>query len=92
LQFGLVIAKEGVGNLLVGEQVQVHVAGHDGGQPAVFFLLGAGGNLAELPTVIERQYRILRRFRMRARSSTSLPESCSKQGNTNDTTGYYFPH
>jgi len=68
----------------------VHVAGHDGGQPTAFFVLSAGGNLAELPTVIERQYRILRRFRMSSRSSTSLPESCTKQGNTYDTTGYNF--
>jgi hypothetical protein len=60
LQLGFVAAKEWVVDLLVGQQIQVNVAGDSGRQPACFRLLRRGSNLPELPTVIQSQNRILR--------------------------------
>ena len=67
LQFGLVVAIERVGNLLVGEQIQVNVAGDSGRKPTALARLRVNCNLPELPAVIERDHRILRWFQLRLR-------------------------
>ena len=53
LQFGFVVAEKRVGNLLVGQQVQVNVAGNGSRQPAALDILRASRNLPELPAVIQ---------------------------------------
>ena len=55
LQFGFVIAKEWVGDFLVGKEIEVHIAGNCGGEPTGFWFLRVVSHLTELPPVIERE-------------------------------------
>ena len=59
LQLRFVIAIEGVFDLLVREQVEMHVAGNGRGQPSSLGILCGRGDLAKLPAVIENNAGIL---------------------------------
>ena len=59
LQLGLVIAIKRIFDLLVGKQIEMHVAGNRCRQPSGFGVLWSGCDLAELPTMIERESGVL---------------------------------
>ena len=92
MQLGFVIAEERVGDLLVGQQIQVNVAGDSGRQPAALLLLYNSGNLPELPTGIERENRVLHRLGLRARHSASDTDCRRYQGAANYSPANNSPH
>ena len=61
LKLGLVVAVKGLGDELVGEQIEMHVTGHGRRTPLGRGIAFAGNTLAKFPSAIKRKADFLRR-------------------------------